>query len=398
MKDLKNKKDMNNLEEKSDIEARNILEEQISAKEQKICEEPKDKLQQDISGKTKLQKTVLRALFSLLGVLAILFLLQRIFVPKYTGDVTEGRLIAEYYQEEMDHDVLFIGDCEVYENFTPQVLWEEYGINSYIRGSAQQLIWQSYYLLEDSLRYEKPEVVVFNVLSMKYNEPQNEAYNRMSIDGMKWSMSKINNIRASMCPEESFAEYVFPFLRYHSRWNDLTIDDFKYAFKAPERNAAYSGYYMRVDVKPAENVPEGAPLADYAFGENSYYYLEKMTQLCKENDIRLILIKAPSLYPYWYEEWDEQIEEFAKENELVYINFLDVTEEIGLDYSQDTYDAGLHLNLSGAEKLTRYFGNFLSQNCNLKDRRGEERLEAIWKEKSEDYYHHRDELLERESQ
>ena len=53
-------------------------------------------------------------------------------------------MIAEYYQEEKNHDVIFVGDCELYENISPQVLWDEYGINSYIRGSAQQLIWQSY--------------------------------------------------------------------------------------------------------------------------------------------------------------------------------------------------------------------------------------------------------------
>ena len=60
--------------------------------------------------------------------LAVLWLLQMLLVPKYMTDVQEGALIAEYYEEEKDHDVLFIGDCEVYENFSPVVLWEEYGI------------------------------------------------------------------------------------------------------------------------------------------------------------------------------------------------------------------------------------------------------------------------------
>ena len=70
-------------------------------------------------------------------------------MPKYVDDVIEGALIAEYYEEDKEHDVIFIGDCEVYENFSPAVLWQEYGIHSYIRGSAQQLIWQSYYLPSD---------------------------------------------------------------------------------------------------------------------------------------------------------------------------------------------------------------------------------------------------------
>ena len=66
---------------------------------------------------------------------------------------------------------------------------------------------------------------------------------------------------------------------------------------------------------------------------------------------------------------------------MKYYNFLDVKEEIGLDYTTDTYDAGLHLNLSGAEKLSRYFGKILAEECGLESRRGEEALEAAWEEK-----------------
>lgn len=335
--------------------------------------------------KNTILQTTIKYTLSIAGVILTLFIVQRILMPKYTEDVVEGRLIAEYYDEPMNHDILFIGDCEVYENFTPQVLWEEYGYNSYIRGSAQQLIWQSYYLLEDSLRYEKPDIVVFNVLSMKYNEPQNEAYNRMSIDGMTWSKSKIDNINASMCEDEEFIEYVFPLLRYHARWSELTKDDIKYAFTKPDK-MSFNGYYMRVDEKPALNVPEGAPMANYQFGDTSYEYLEKITKLCKDNDIELILIKAPSLYPYWYKQWDEQMVAFAKENDLVYINFLDCIDEIGLDFMKDTYDAGLHLNLSGATKLTKYFGDYLDKNYDLPDHRGDSAYEKEWKDKTASYY------------
>lgn len=335
-----------------------------------------------------MKKKWIKLAVSALIIVGSLFLLQRLLLPKYVTDVVEGALIAEYYEEEKDHDVVFIGDCEVYENFSPVVLWEEYGINSYIRGSAQQLIWQSYYLLEDTLRYEKPDVVVFNVLSMKYNEPQKEAYNRMSLEGMRWSSSKVKAIQASMTKEEEFLDYVFPILRYHSRWSELTPLDVEYMFQT--KKVSHNGYYMRVDVKPAENVPGGKVLADYQFGDNAYYYLDKMTQLCKENDIQLILIKAPSLYPYWYDEWEVQMEQYAKENDLLYINFLELIEEVGLDFSTDTYDAGLHLNLSGAEKLSHYFGRILSEQAGVKSRRGEEHLEQIWKEKKAAYEQDRD--------
>ena len=321
-------------------------------------------------------------------IIGSLWFLQQLFMPKYIHDIVEGAMIAEYYQEEKDHDVIFVGDCELYENISPQVLWDEYGINSYIRGSAQQLIWQSYYLMEETLRYEKPKAIVFNVLSLKYNEPQKEAYNRMTLDGMRWSMSKVHSIEASMLPEENFIEYVFPILRYHSRYSSLTEDDLTYLVKKDA--VTHNGYYMRVDVRLAENVPEGKPLGDYTFGENAMSYLVKMNELCKENGVELILVKAPSLYPYWYDEWEEQVEVFAKENDLKYYNFLKATDEIGLDFTEDTYDAGLHLNLSGAEKLSRYFGRILSEECGIESRRGDAALEAQWDEKRKAYEADRD--------
>lgn len=335
-------------------------------------------------GKNGRGKRIAKICAVTLFVIGTLYLLQRLLMPKYMSDVVEGAMIAEYYDEDKDHDVVFIGDCEVYENFTPAVLWEEYGINSYIRGSAQQLIWQSYYLLEDTLRYETPDVVVFNVLALKYNEPQKEAYNRMSIDGMKWSVSKAKNIQASMLSDEKFLDYVFPVLRYHSRITELGMEDFEYLFKRDK--VSYNGYYMRVDVKPAVNVPEGRPLGDYRFGDTAYEYLDKITALCKEKGVELILVKAPSLYPYWYDEWEVQMEDYATEHGMRYINFLELVEECDLDFMVDTYDAGLHLNLSGAEKITRWFGKYLREEVGLSDRRGEEKLEKAWEEELASYY------------
>lgn len=328
--------------------------------------------------------------FVLLG---SLYLFERLLAPKYVYGIVEGSLIEEYYDEKLkQHDVLFIGDCEVYENFSPITLWEEYGITSYIRGSAQQLIWQSYYLLEETLKYEKPEVVVFNVLSMKYDEPQKEAYNRLTLDGMKLSTTKLKAINASMMEDEYMIDYLFPILRYHSRWSELEKEDFRYMFN--KEKLFHNGYYMRVDEKPAGKIPKARSLPSYQFGEDSYDYLDRMVKLTKENGIELILIKAPTLYPHWYDQWDIQMEDYAEENNITYINFLEKIDEIGLDFNKDTYDGGLHLNVSGAEKLASYFGDILVDKYDLEDHRDEQTLKKIWKEKSDFYYAMKKDQLE----
>lgn len=316
--------------------------------------------------KTRIKKTIHILAFAAFW-LCVLYLLGLLLVPKYQSGVVEGSMIAEYYDDPSEHDVIMIGDCEVYENISTAELWKRYGITSYIRGSAQQLTWQSYYLLEDTLRYETPKVVVFNVLALKYNEPKNEAYNRMTLDGMRWSQSKVKAIKASMTDEEKFVDYLFPLLRYHARWSELTDDDIDHLFT--KDTVTHNGYYMRTDVRPQEEFPDPMPLADYTLGENAMGYLQKMTDLCSENGIRLVLIKAPTEFPHWYDQWDEQVEAFAQQNGLSYLNFIPLKDEIGLDMSADTYDAGLHLNLSGAEKMADYFGGWLVENCGLTDHR-----------------------------
>lgn len=327
--------------------------------------------------------------------LTILYLLQMLLMPKYMGKTKEGALIGEYYKNAGNNDVIFIGDCEVYENFSPITFWEEYGITSYIRGSAQQLIWQSYYLMEETFRYETPKVMVFNVLSMKYDTPkstgdqsQREAYNRMTLDGMRWSASKWNSIMASMTEEEKEWEgqysYLFPLLRYHDRWSSLTAEDFTYWFT--KEQVSDNGYLMQTGVKPLTDEHVERPLVDYSFGENSWYYLDKMVQLCKEKGTQLVLIKAPALSPVWWDQWDAQIEEYAAKNELLYINMLDYQQEMGIDWSKDTYDTGLHLNVYGAEKASRWFGKVLQEDCGVADRRNDEKISALWTEKTDTYY------------
>jgi len=349
-----------------------------------------------------MKKKILLLTTALVVSALILGLLQALLVPKYMDNTKEGALIGEYYANAGNNDVIFIGDCEVYENFSPITLWEEYGITSYIRGSAQQLIWQSYYLMEETFRYETPKVMVFNVLSMKYDTPQStgnqsqrEAYNRMTLDGMRLSSSKWNAIFASMTEEERQWEaqysYLFPLLRYHDRFSQLTADDFKYWFSRPQ--VSDNGYLMQVGVKPLQDEHVERPLVDYTLGENSWHYLDKMVDLCKQHGTQLVLIKAPALSPVWWPQWDEQVEKYAAENDLLYINMLDYQQEMGIDWSVDTYDTGLHLNVYGAEKAARWFGKVLQEECAVPDRRNEVDISAAWAQKCETY-HTRKETLE----
>lgn len=132
-------------------------------------------------------------------------------------------------------------------------------------------------------------------------------------------------------------------------------------------------------------LPVNKKLPNYQFADICYEYLQKMTDLCKEKGVELILIKAPSQYPYWYTQYDAQIAEFAKTNGLAYYDFTKSVEEIGLDFQVDTYDAGLHLNLAGATKMSRYFAEILSEQHQIPDRRSDPQIAPVYMEKLKRY-------------
>lgn len=330
-------------------------------------------------------KKIITAICSLVFVIVALWLVQRLVMPKYMDDVLEGSFIEEYYDETTNHDVIMVGDCEVYENFSPMEMWEQYGITSYIRGSAQQLIWQSYYMLEDTLKYETPKVVVYNVQSMVYNTPQKEEYNRMTLDGMRWSKAKWNSIQASMLEEENVLDYIFPVLRYHGRITELGKSDFTYFWN--KRKVTHNGYYMRIDTLPydEESALEEPKPENTTFGDNAWNYLDRLRDLCKSKGMKLLLVKAPSLSPIWFDEYETQIQTYAKENNLDYINYLDLVQKIKIDYDTDTYDGGLHMNLSGAKKLSRHLGEYLIEHYHLADHRQETSYSDVWNEKLDFY-------------
>ena len=191
---------------------------------------------------------------------------------------------------------------------------------------------------------------------------------------------------------ESLLSYFLPILRYHGRWSEIDSDDFKHAFDK-HQDITHQGYLMQTHIDPVDTSDTRKPddLLNTVLPKRAMEYLDKMAALCEEKGVELILVKAPtnSIRYYWYPEWDAQMVDYAEKNGLVYYSMIGKDDEIGLDWSQDTYDKGLHLNVYGAEKVTSYFGKILAENHGLTDHRDDAELSSIWKERISSYYKER---------
>lgn len=329
-------------------------------------------------------KKSIKILTCIITVVLAFILLNLLFMPTYIEENTDGRITAEYYREKSNVDVIFVGSSTVQAGISPMTMYREFGITSYDRSNSSQVIPVSYCMISDAIKRNKPELVVMDVgFLYQPDDYVDEASSRKSMDSLKWSKAKIECINAIMDDSESFLDYVFPILRFHSRWNDLSFADLKYWVNKPD--VTYNGQLLQFEIEDGltENNPynleEGVIATD-----RTMEYLEKIANICRENGVQLMLIKMPMIKGNWNEEIDNQIASFAGNKGIRYFNFIEDYDAIGLVRPVDFTDAQ-HMNSIGAEKFTKYLGKYIIENYSVSNRMDDINCKKIYDEKLQKY-------------
>lgn len=319
----------------------------------------------------------------LIALLALIFNL--LMMPKYIEENHDGRIIAEMYREELSPDVIFIGSSTVYFGVNPMIMYDNYGITSYVCASSSQPAWTSYYVLKEALNKFKPQMVVFDIgfLTIK-DDYAEETSNRKVFDYMKPGYNKYKGVSEAMAAGESKWDYLFPVLRYHSRYNDLSMEDIKYLINKPA--VTYNGFVMNFN--QSAPLTEATPMElaeNVSISPRSAMYLQKIITLCKDNGIDLMLMKTPSYNAKWGEIFENDITYIALANNLQYVNFDAYQYMMGIDWMQDSPDEGGHLNTFGSEKFSYYLGTIINDYYDVSDRREDAKYKKVWDKKVERY-------------
>jgi hypothetical protein len=279
-----------------------------------------------------------------------------------------------YNQPEESIDVLFLGASGLHWGVSPLTIWDAIGRTSFVRANAGQQASMIYYYLIESLNYQKPKVVVLDAyrLVRYYSLDENESSYRRSFEPMKMSFVKMKSFFDFTQDSnlEMSISILFPLLRYHTRWNDLERADFKIFMTAED---IFRGQTLSFDKFPVV-LPEDymAEIKNQArLKEESQYYYEKILEICKENQIDIVLLAMPRLSNADYGEY-LAVKAFADKHNLMFIdyNLPDLMSEVGFDPNIDMVDEG-HLNSCGAEKFSKHLALILQNHFDLPDRRQE---------------------------
>lgn len=317
-------------------------------------------------------------------------LVYHVIVPKFFYNDMWGTsaTFTGFYQMEKDTvDVLFFGSSLSASAYIPQELYDNYGIRSYNLACEQQSLVTTYFWLKEALGYQSPEVVVLDCHLLFDYKPQEalnspEVSTRKALDYMKWSSVKREAVQTicELDENQSVSSYYLPNIRYHNRWKDLSREDF--ALPTMRKHYERKGYAPLAEACGEEHEPfiAGGTDEEMETVPLMQEYLDKITDLCKQEDIELILTNVPSVV-ITAEKYNT-LQRYAKEHGLLFLDFNEkaLFEAIDFCYSADSAD-GAHLNLWGAKKVTDYMGQVLEQRYSLAAVSDEQ-----W-ESTKDYYH-----------
>ena len=296
-----------------------------------------------------------------------------------------------YDEPENTVETLFVGSSMTEFGIDVMTLYEKYGICAYNLGNSGQPVLGSSFWLEEAYKYqsESLKTVVFDVSIMRTQ--LRTSYYRTATENMKLSGLKYEAVDAYAKDLNQTISYLFPVLSYHSKWNELTSEDFGvpqsmlYEWSRGQCFSTDTAFELLTKdtlLTFEYDVDESAECVE--LDDEGLEYFERMLKFCKEKDLNLILIKTPNPLT-WSSSEHNTFKALSKEYgvEFIDFNFEPYTSEISYDCLLDSMD-GIHLNYYGAEKLATWFGNYLIQNGYAHDVRGDEKY-AFMEDEVEEY-------------
>ena len=261
------------------------------------------------------------------------------------------------------YDVIFCGSSHAYCSFNPLVIGEETGLSSYTIATQKQPLWATYYYISEAIERQNPSLVVLDTFAFSLtDEYSDEATSFTYTDDFPFGMNKLKMVYHSAPKGERF-NLMFRFGKYHSRWSELSAEDFSYNPK--ELFDYLYGYCMLTATDSTVTKPDTKNAVTLPSSDKNELWLKKIIELCKANDIELLIVKTPSNETVEERGYFNRAEEIAEGNGVSFINYNDLYEEIGLNLSTDFFDRA-HLNHIGADKFSRYFAKTALSGISLK--------------------------------
>ena len=316
----------------------------------------------------------------------LVFFAILICMVNHTSRIMESKTsidrMGAFYEESDKMDVLFFGTSHVRYTILPMELWNQHGMTSHNMGASFATQVESYWYLINALDYAKPDLVVLDAYKIADDDKSAPlSFVHAQLDAMPMSINKLKAIFDLKDKMDARLELIWDLYIYHDRWTELGAGDFM--SRKELANKVNRGSTPRDDKigEPASypKIDRSDKLED--IDTLGMEYLRKFIEECQSNGIDILLVFIPFPADENKQREANTIYDIAKEYGVQYVNLLDTDV---INYETDCVDYNSHLNLSGALKVTDYIGNYIMENYNITDHRGDAAYSS-WNDNFEEY-------------
>lgn len=286
----------------------------------------------------------------------------------------------EFYQQE-DIDSLFLGSSLVFCGYDPRILDEKWEENTYLAATPVQKIDGGYYLLKEAIKKNELKTVYVDMFYRHFRDvPEERTEAHMEYIYCISDYMKNNRNRFEFLINASGYDRYGDSFFIPSRYGNYLLDlnRFERIVKS-KRSEAYvnyeapGGFYKgamfnlgsvgnpNMVGKLQEN--NFAVIEEEVISQYSLDYLDKMVELCKEEDIRLVLVATPITDLFIqsvgnYDVYYNYMREYAQKNEIEYYDFNLCKVDV-LNFEREDFLDTIHLSGVGNEKYTRVFADVM---------------------------------------
>lgn len=267
------------------------------------------------------------------------------------------RLRDFYNQKKNSIKLIFLGSSHAYRAFNPKIFKNNLKINSFNMGSSSQSPIESYYTLNQILKYQKPKLIVYEVYWEMFEDKR--PFDAKSYEN---SLLKSTVMRFSS-KKEQYINSIFTSDKYIQAWKNLFKNrkmDYGecYCGKGFVENNTVANQSMLQSNNTFKNI------AQFKVNPLQIKYFNRIVNLCKAKKIKLILVTVPippsslamvknytGIHNYFYT--------LAKKYKLKYYDYNYLNRKLKLLTDKDFKDSD-HINNYGVKILDKHFSKYIS--------------------------------------
>lgn len=313
-----------------------------------------------------------------------------------TGEAREDIL---GFRQQGKVDVVLCGGSTLLRGYQPLEVYDKKGFTSYNYATTFEKGNLLKAFIEESRRTNEALLYVCDLRAMPLAvETIEEPSLRNWSDSVAvFSPTRLKAITSYLFSrnwrDTDIVSFYFDIAKYHTNYG-LLANPYQWSYVNPENIYNLDKGFAAV----LDHVPFERPQISAECGELSKRRTDSLNELmdyCDKEELQVLFIVSP----YVISESDWMVlnacGKMIRERGYDFVNFNHYYDEIGIDFETDFHDFG-HLNYLGSEKYTKYLMNYLSDNYDLPDHRGDEdyalwdddyiafsALQAEWKESNE---------------